>query len=85
MKIKSGYMLNKLGNQFVVVAIGDRGKEFQGMIKLNESASFLWKRLEEEMKQDQLVAALQAEYELSEEVARRDVDTFLLSCLSREF
>ncbi|MBO4125953.1 PqqD family protein [Streptococcus suis] len=77
MKIKSGYMLNKLGNQFVVVAIGDRSKEFQGMIKLNESASFLWKRLEEEMKQDQLVAALQAEYELSEEVARRDVEAFL--------
>lgn len=77
MKIKSGYMLNKLGNQFVVVAVGDRSKEFQGMIKLNESASFLWKRLEEEMKQDQLVAVLQAEYELSEEVARRDVEAFL--------
>lgn len=77
MRIKSGYMLNKLGNQFVVVAVGDRSKEFQGMIKLNESASFLWKQLEEGVQSDQLVAALQSEYEVNEEVARRDVEAFL--------
>lgn len=77
MRIISGYMLNKLGNQFVVVAVGDRSKEFQGMIKLNESASFLWKQLEEGVQSDQLVATLQSEYEVSEEVAKRDVEAFL--------
>lgn len=77
MKIKSGYMLNKLGNQFVVVAVGDRSKEFQGMIKLNESASFLWKQLEAGLQHDQLVASFQAEYGVDEELAKRDVEAFL--------
>ncbi|MBJ6746526.1 PqqD family protein [Streptococcus sp. 121] len=83
MKIKSDFVLNKLGNQYVVVAVGERNQEFQGMIKLNESAQFLWRHLQEGAEEASLVLALQEEYGIDQELAQKDVGAFL-ALLARE-
>ena len=37
MKIKNGFMLRKVGSQNVVVAVGTASKDFNGIIRLNDS------------------------------------------------
>lgn len=42
MKIKDGFMLRKVGGQYVVVAFGEASRSFNGIIRLNETGKFLW-------------------------------------------
>lgn len=75
MKIKEGFVLRKIANQYMAVPVGARAKELHGMIGLNETAAFIWEALKEERTEEELAALLFNEYEISEkeslEVVRR--------------
>ncbi|SDO61506.1 PqqD family protein [Eubacterium maltosivorans] len=77
MKIKEGFMLRQIADEYVVVPIGETVLDFNGMINLTESAGFLWQCLEAERTKDELVGCLQAEYEVDAETAEKDIDEFL--------
>ena len=61
MKIKKGFILRKMGDQHLVVAVGEAAKKFKGMMRLNETSAFLWEQLQEEKTRDELVSALLAD------------------------
>ena len=77
MKIKKGFMLSSVGGRNIVVAVGSAAAEFNGMITLNDSGAFLWKLLAKGSTYDELVLAMLAEYDVSEETAKKDIDVFL--------
>ncbi len=77
MKIKSGFVVRNVGGENVGVPIGETCKQFHGMIKLNESANFLWQFFSQEHSEEEGVAALLAEYEVDEATARADVQSFI--------
>ena len=77
MKIKEGYLLREVAGNYIVVAVGEAVKEFNGLVNLNESAAFLWKQLEEDKTEEQLGAALLSEYEVEEQKAKEDVGAFV--------
>ena len=77
MKIKSGFLLREVAGSFVVVAIEDKAKEFNGLINLNETGAFIWKQLEKDTDENAVVAALLREYDVTEEVARQSVNEFV--------
>ena len=77
MKIKKGFMLREVAGNYVVVAVGEASKKFNGVINLNESGAFLWKKLADRIEESQLVKELLNEYEVSEEIANNDVKTFV--------
>ena len=76
MKIKEGFMVRKIANQYMAVPVGARAKELHGMIGLNETAAFLWELLKEDRTEEELAALLYNEYEISEEAALDVVKTF---------
>ena len=76
-KIKEGFMLRKIAGNYVVVAIGKVGKEFNGMINLNESGAFLFDLLKKYQTLDFLVEELMKEYEIETKIAKNDVLEFL--------
>ena len=76
MKIKDGFVVRKIANQFMAVPIGARAKELHGMIGLNETAAFLWGLLEEERTVEELASLLYNEYDISEEKALETVNRF---------
>ena len=41
MKIKNGFVAKEIAGQYVVVALGQASKIFNGIIKLNESGKFI--------------------------------------------
>ena len=42
MKIKDGFIVNKVGSQHVVVPVGEASMERHCMIRLNDTRAFLW-------------------------------------------
>ena len=77
MKIKDGFVLRTVGDNSVVIALGERAKEFNAMISLNEVGAFLWKQLENGAEEQGLVLALLNIYEVDEEIAKKDVKKFV--------
>ena len=76
MKIRNGFMLRKVGGQNVVVAVGAASRDFNGIIKLNETGAFLWELLKSERTPKELTEALLAEYDIDRETAAADVEAF---------
>ena len=74
MQINKDFTIQKVGAAYVAVAVGETSKRFHGMIRLNETGAFLWNKLaEKDCTEADLVDALLEEYELTREVAERDV------------
>lgn len=77
MKIAEGFILRKLGNNYVAVAIGQTRKNFNGLIQMNETGSFLWNCLQKECTKEQLITQLLENYETDYAQAESDVEEFL--------
>ncbi|MDD5883524.1 MAG: PqqD family protein [Firmicutes bacterium] len=76
MKIKEGFILRKVGIQFVVAATGKASEHFNGMMRLNESGAFAFRLMQQGITEEELTIRLMEEYEVSEETARKDVAAF---------
>ena len=50
--------------------------KFSGMIKLNNVAAFLWELLENETDEASVIKAMTEKYDVSEELAAKDLKTF---------
>lgn len=77
MKIKSGFVLRKIASSWMVVPVGERAAELNGMISLNETAAFLWQFLQEEHSKEEVVAAMVAEFDVEPQQAAQDIDGLL--------
>jgi hypothetical protein len=77
MKIKSGYLLREVAGQFIVVPVGNQAISFNGIITLNKSGKVIWEVMQKETSVEEIVQALKKVFEVSDEVANKDVNTFL--------
>lgn len=77
MKIKDGFMLREVAGQSVVVPLGERVVEFNGIMTLSESGASLWKLLQNGATEDELVKLILSDYEIDENTARVDVKAFV--------
>lgn len=77
MKIKDGYILREIADSLIVVPIGKRVVEFNGLMLLSESASLLWNKLQIGAEIDDLIQLLLSEYDIDEDTARKDVMEFV--------
>ncbi|MBE6536099.1 MAG: PqqD family protein [Ruminococcaceae bacterium] len=78
MKIKNGFVAREIAGQYVVVALGQASKVFNGIIKLNESAKFIWDMLARGAEKEEIVEALLNEYEgVDAAVVEADVEKFI--------
>ncbi len=76
MKIKSGFVLRKIGSKYMAVPVGERTREVHGMIALNETGAFIWQLLEEERTEAEIVGKILDEYEVDRETAEGAVSRF---------
>lgn len=78
MKIKKGFELREVCGEHIIVAYGRENIDFNKVISLNESASFLWKNvIDKDFTAETLSALLCQEYEVDEATARRDAQVLL--------
>lgn len=77
MKIKSNFLLSDIEGENVVITVGDVENSFNGYLKLNKTAAFLWKELESGASKDELITSLQTTYNIEKQIAEEDLDDFL--------
>lgn len=79
MKIKENYVLQTIGDDYIVVPIAEEADRLHGIISLTETGAYLWRRLMEGIDtKSQLENALIQEYNISQDLAHNDVDAFVL-------
>lgn len=77
-RAKKGFLLRRLGDEYMVVPVGEASNQFNGMIRMNETGAFYWKELEQGITEDGLVEKMLERFEdLDEETAHKDLQEFL--------
>ena len=77
MKIKNDFIVKEISGSTVVIPVGNRVADFNGMLKLNETGVFLFNLLKNDTTIVALVQCLVDEYEVTKEKANEDVITFV--------
>lgn len=77
MKFKGQFALRNMGDFSAVVAVGECVKDYNCMITLNQSGTLLWQALQNGAEENELVNTLLKEYDVSEEIAKKDVEKFI--------
>ena len=72
MKLKKGFVLRKVADNYVVVATGEASKNFHGMVKCNGVSADIWKGLIDGCEEEEIVSRLTDKYEVSPEKAAED-------------
>ena len=75
--LKDGFVLRQVADTWVVMPLGQVSLDFNGMLTLNETGAVLWQALEKGGDVQALVNALTAEYDVSAEQAKQDVEAFM--------
>lgn len=77
MKIQKEFELREIAGEYIIVPIGPTTLNFNGLITVNEVGMMLWKMLQDECTEEELVAKVLEEYEVDEITAKNDVKEFL--------
>lgn len=77
MKILKEFVLREVAGNYIVVPFGENAVSFKAMITLNKTGAFLWRQLEEERTEEELLAAILEEYDIDSEIAKADIAQFV--------
>ena len=77
MKIKKGFAKREIAGSNIVVPVGKNSLDFNAMITLNDTGSFLWDAFQKDITVDNAVELITAEYEVDPDTARTDIEKFV--------
>ena len=77
MNLNKDFILRNIAGESILVATGSATQDFNGMITLNEVATFILENIDECETEEVLVEKVLEEFEVDEETARSDVREFL--------
>ena len=77
MRIKDGFVLRDVMDEYIVMPAGAQMKEFEGVVVLNEPSALLWKKMQSDVTRQELVEALLEEYDIDSAVAEKDTEELL--------
>ena len=77
MKVNQDYELRNILDEYIVLPKGSEMEDFSGAIILSEVSAFVWSLLQEDTTEEEILSAVTAEYEVTEEQARQDLEKLL--------
>lgn len=80
MKLKYTFEILELDDQPVAVVVGKGASEFRGVLKLNETSKVIFEHLMEETSVEEIVDAMEAEFDVPRESLKADVQKFVQFC-----
>lgn len=83
-KASDDFIYRNIAGSGVLISVGNNIADFNGYIELNESASFIWKRLQNTASLEELVTALQEKYQVSRQQAVEDLIEILNEMISHK-
>ena len=77
MKIKDGFILRPFEDQFIAIATDAVPSLQNALIVMSSSGAYVWKLLQEDHTEQQLIEKIMRKYEVDRETASRDLTAFL--------
>jgi hypothetical protein len=77
MKRKDDLLLENVGGQDLLIPLGSRVLDMNGMVVLNSTGSYIWELLAEEHSLEELVAAVVKQFDVGADRAGADVRSFV--------
>ena len=77
MKINPDFIKQTIGEQRVVMAVGETTKTFNGILYLNKTSELLWDALQEQKTEADLAELLVSTYHIELSQAQNDVKEFI--------
>lgn len=77
MKLKDGIVTNSIDGESFAIATRNAVKDFNGLIRNNSTAAFIFELLKTHQTEASIVAAVTNKYDVDEQTARADVNELL--------
>ena len=77
MKIKDGFVLRNVVDEYIVMPTGDNIAKFDGAVVLNEVAAFVFENMKNPVSREDLLNAILNEFEVDEATAAADLDALI--------
>ncbi len=77
MKIKDGFVLRNVVDEYIVMPTGENIAKFDGAVVLNEVSAFVFEQLKRPVSKEDVLAAMLNEFEVDEATAKADLDVLL--------
>lgn len=77
MKIKQKFVHREIVGENLLIPVGESSTSFNGIITMNDIATFIWNNIEESETEDDLLKKILSEYEVDEKTAKEDMEEFL--------
>ncbi len=77
MKLKYEFSINQMGDDFVAVPLGNGVIDFNGILKLNETAAFIIEKLNSDITFDSLVECVAEHFACEKKDAKDNVDSIV--------
>lgn len=76
MKRNNDFIMQTIGGEALLVPLGARVMDMNGLVTLNGTAACVWELLAAERSLDELAAALEERFDVDLDTAKSDVQTF---------
>ena len=73
MRLKKGFILHQVGDEHMAVATGEAAKGFNGIVRNNETAAYVFELLQEETTEAEIVKKMCERYDADEARICKDV------------
>lgn len=77
MRLKYQFETIELDGNTVAVPVGEYAEEFHGVLRLNETAIFIFDLLKEEISEEAIVEAVEREFDAPREKIEKEVHEFV--------
>ena len=77
MKLKYQFAVREIAGVYAAVAIGESSRKYHNIIGLNETGADIFRLIQEGLTEDEIVARMLEEYEVTEEVLRPEVQQLI--------
>lgn len=73
MRLKEGFVLHNIGEEYMAVATGEAAENFNGIVRSNETGAYVFELLQEEITEEAIVDAMCEKYDADRDVIAKDV------------
>lgn len=74
MRLKKGFIMHSIGDEYMAVATGELLEDFYGYVRNNETAADIFRLLQEETTVETIVDKMYEKYDVDREVLKQDVE-----------
>lgn len=77
MRLKEGFIMHNIGDEYMAIATGDLLQDFYGYVRNNNTAADIFRLLQEETTLEAIVDFMYEKYDVDKVVLERDVQEII--------